>query len=133
MGCTELCEVFLLQGDRCQNKLPLGSVLIYYRPQQSCGKVMFLHLSVILFTGGSLSRGVSVWWTLCPGGLCPGGSLSGRPLLYGYVRAVRILLECILVGICVCLDLCVCSVNAPLLGNYLSQNDVNLSNNWLFI
>ena len=41
---------------------------------------MFLHLSVILFTGGSLSsrlslsRGVSV-----QGGLCPGGSLSGRP------------------------------------------------------
>ena len=24
----------------------------YYRPQRSCGKVMFLHLSVILFTGG---------------------------------------------------------------------------------
>ena len=23
-----------------------------YRPQRSCGKVMFLHLSVILFTGG---------------------------------------------------------------------------------
>ena len=26
-------------------------------PTTSCGKVMFLHLSVILFTGGSLSRG----------------------------------------------------------------------------
>ena len=25
---------------------------IYYRPQRSCGKIMFLHLSVILFTGG---------------------------------------------------------------------------------
>ena len=24
-----------------------------YRPQRSCGKVMFLHLSVLLFTGGS--------------------------------------------------------------------------------
>ena len=24
----------------------------HYRPQRSCGKVMFLHLSVILFTGG---------------------------------------------------------------------------------
>ena len=24
----------------------------FYRPQRSCGKVMFLHLSVILFTGG---------------------------------------------------------------------------------
>ena len=28
------------------------SVFDFYRPQQSCGKVMFLHLSVILFTGG---------------------------------------------------------------------------------
>ena len=26
-----------------------------YHPQRSCGKVMFLHLSVILFTGGCLS------------------------------------------------------------------------------
>ena len=41
---------------------------------------MFLHLSVILFIGGSLqrgslSRGVSVHWALCPGGFgfCPGG------------------------------------------------------------
>ena len=34
----------------------------FYRPQRSCGKVMFLHLSVILFTGGGgpLSGGVSV-------------------------------------------------------------------------
>ena len=29
---------------------------IYYRPQQSCAKVMFLHLSVILFTGGCLPQ-----------------------------------------------------------------------------
>ena len=29
------------------------SFLHYYRPQQSCGKVMFLHLSVILSTGGA--------------------------------------------------------------------------------
>ena len=36
----------------------------FYRPQRTCGKVMFLHLCVILFTGGSLSRG----------GLCPGGT-----------------------------------------------------------
>ena len=131
---------------------------------------MFLHLSVILFTGGfsvqeglcpggslsrgslsrgglfleglssggslsggSLSRGISVWGSLrevvslegslsegclCPGGswgggLCLerflsagvsvqersllGGSLSGTP--YGKERAVRILLECILVNL----------------------------------
>ena len=29
---------------------------VYYRPQRSCGKVMFLHLSVILFTGGCLPQ-----------------------------------------------------------------------------
>ena len=114
---------------------------------------MFLHLSVILFTGGlcpggisaqggvcldgclnrwvlctrgwylsrggslsrrvsvqgvSVQREVSVQGSLCTeGGLCPGeslyrgwslsgGSLSGRPP-YGNVRAVRVLLECILV------------------------------------
>ena len=34
---------------------------------------MFLHLSVILFTGGSLCPGGS----LSRVGLCPGGSLSG--------------------------------------------------------
>ena len=32
----------------------------YYRLQRSCGKVMFLHLSVILFTGGVSVEGVSV-------------------------------------------------------------------------
>ena len=36
---------------------------IYYRPQGSCGKVMFLHLPVILFIEGGV---------LCPGVLCPG-------------------------------------------------------------
>ena len=68
----------------------------FYRPQRSCGKVMFLHLSMILFTGrrslsrgglfcpvgvsveevsvqeGSLFRGSSVKGCLCPGR----GSLS---------------------------------------------------------
>ena len=39
-----------------------------------------------------LFNGVSV-----QGGLCPGGSLSGRPPLYGKERAVCILLECFLV------------------------------------
>ena len=28
----------------------------YYRSQRSCGKVVFLHVSVILFTGGCLGR-----------------------------------------------------------------------------
>ena len=57
-----------------------------YRPQRSWGKVMFLHVSVILFTGGG--RGVSV---SVPGGLC-----HGDPP-YGNEWTVRILLECILV------------------------------------
>ena len=65
---------------------------VHHFPQRSCGKVMFLHLSVILFTGvlcpgglhlgglclgGSLSsgRGVSVWGV----SLSREGSLSGRP------------------------------------------------------
>ena len=30
--------------------------MAYYRPQRSCGKVMFLHLSVILFRGGCLPQ-----------------------------------------------------------------------------
>ena len=46
--------------------------------KRSCGKVMFLHLSVILFTGGSLFRGFSV-----QGGLCPGVSLSRGSLSSG--------------------------------------------------
>ena len=86
----------------------------------SCGKVMFLHLSVILFmgggsvqgslSGGSLSKRVSVQGgSVSEGGLCPEGPLlrvvglslsrglcQGNPP-NGYVRLVRILLECILV------------------------------------
>ena len=40
-----------------------GTVSHVYRPQQICGKGMFLHLSVILFTGG----GVCLW---SRGGVC---------------------------------------------------------------
>ena len=57
--------------------------------RRSCGKVMFLHLSVILF--------------MEEGGLCAGGGVSVQGGLcqgdppYGKEQAVRILLECILV------------------------------------
>ena len=89
------------------------------------GKVMFLHLCVILFTGrgvsvpacitghmtggaslsrGSLSLGVSIWGVsvqvgFCRGGgaLCPGGGLCQAYPSYGNEQAVRILMECILV------------------------------------
>ena len=103
--------------------------LDFYRPQRSCGKVMLLHLCVILFTGGGVSA-------FCLGGLphplgrhpplgshppfpvhagihtpaqCmleytpPAQCILGYTLLYSACwdtinkRAVRILLECILV------------------------------------
>ena len=44
-----------------------------------------------LSTGGSLSKEVSVWRVLVQGGLCPGGSLSGRPP-HSNEQAVHILL-----------------------------------------
>ena len=49
--------------------------------------------------GGFSVQGVSVWRISVQVVLCPGGSLLGVPPwpLYRYVRAVRILLECILV------------------------------------
>ena len=67
--------------------------LSFYRPQRrTCGNVMFLHLSVILFTGVCLP--------LVRGGRHPPGQIpqhavhAGR---YGQQAAVHILLECILV------------------------------------
>ena len=44
----------------------------YYRSQTKFAKVMFLHLSVILSTGGLHSRG-HAWW-----GVCVAGSMHGR-------------------------------------------------------
>ena len=41
-------------GQKAGGTHPTG-LLPCYRPQRSCGKVMFLHLSVILFMGGSAS------------------------------------------------------------------------------
>ena len=43
----------------------------FYRPQPSCGKVMFSQASVILFTGGGVHGGGGhAWWG---GGACQGG------------------------------------------------------------
>ena len=74
------------------------SCMLFATSKRSSEKEMFLHLSVILFTGGSLSsgslsRGVSVQGNLCPGdlssggfsvqevsvqaSLCPGGTVQG--------------------------------------------------------
>ena len=49
-------------------------LVAYYRPQRSCSKVMFLHVSVILFTGGVFVRetpqtdppGQRPSWTVTP-------------------------------------------------------------------
>ena len=53
----------------------------YYRPQRSCGKVMFLHVSVILFTGvgGACMVGGHVWQGVCMAGGCvaKGGGMHG--------------------------------------------------------
>ena len=68
-----------LYRDQCVN---------FYRPQSSCGKIMFLHVSVIL------SRG-RVWQgRQTPPWLADTPPPKGRPLQ----RNVRILLECILVA-----------------------------------
>ena len=67
--------------------------ILYYRPQRSCGKVIFLHLFVILFTGGlcpgrgALSGG-SLSGGLCPGGLCPRGLCPEGPCLGVSVQGV---------------------------------------------
>ena len=62
-------------------------------------KVMFLHLCVILFTGGYLSEGggLYVGVSVRVGSLSRGRGLCQGDPPYGKERAVRILLECILV------------------------------------
>ena len=54
------------QTSNPRNSLQCVECIVTAR-KRSCGKVMFLHLSVILFTRGGLSRGVSVRGCLCPG------------------------------------------------------------------
>ena len=76
----------------------------FYRPQTKFATVMFSQMSVCLRGEGIL---VSVQGVSFQGVLCPGGSLSRESLSrgvsvtetppYGNERAVRILLECILV------------------------------------
>ena len=84
----------------------------YHRPKRSYGKVMFLHLSVILFTGDvSVPACTTGHMT---GGLCPGGSLSrvgvslsGRVSVQGGGLSVwgGSLFGGVSVSICLCLHL----------------------------
>ena len=61
----------------------------FYRPQRSCGKVIFLHLSVILFTGRVWQTRIDTPWEDTPPEQTP-------PKRWALQRTVRILLECIL-------------------------------------
>ena len=90
---------------------------IHYRSQRSWGKVMFLHVCVILFTvgvggGGAIPaciagviptclaaglQGGSAHGGSAPRGVCPQGVPGGDPPGRLLLRTVRILLECILV------------------------------------
>ena len=72
------------------NKIPR-----LYRPQRSWGKVMLLHVSVILFTEGGLSLsqgglGLCLWGVSILGGFCPGGSLLGGFCLGVSVQGVSV-------------------------------------------
>ena len=75
----------------------------FYRPQRSWGKVMFLHVSVILFTGGGRPQYMLGYTPPPRSRHQPPGSRQTPPeqcLLgdTGNKRAIRILLECILVN-----------------------------------
>ena len=48
-----VCDTLAL-AKACDAMLSTSSK-IFYRPKHSCGKVMFLHLSVILSTGGCMA------------------------------------------------------------------------------
>ena len=59
-------ETFSFLKDRfVGKKTPSKFLSLYYRPQRSCGKVMFSHVFVILFTGGVCSS--ACWDTHPPG------------------------------------------------------------------
>ena len=92
--------------------LSVGRIMLkFYRPQTKFAMVMFLHLSVILFTGGGgfpacitghMTRGVCIQGGLHLGGSALGWGVVKTPspgILWDTVKewAVRILLECILV------------------------------------
>ena len=75
-----------------------GGVTYYYRPQQSCGMVIFSQAAVSHSAHHGMGGGVcpSMHYRSHDRGVSVRGSLLGRPP-YRNERVVRILVECILV------------------------------------
>ena len=87
-------------GQHAGGTHPTGMHSCFYHLQRSWGKVMFLHVSVILFTGGGVSASVHVGIHTPPRNRPPPGADPPEQCMLGDTgnkRAVRILLQCILV------------------------------------
>ena len=96
--CTKVCLCVLYL---------ILNILCFYRPQRSLGNVMFLHVFVILFTGGRGVSGSVHAGIHPPRSRQPPGADTRPPVQRmlgdtGNKRAVRILLQCILVKIQTC-------------------------------
>ena len=93
-----LFHLYKKSGAYCQYVYTINQMrnLLLPPANQVSGKIIFLHLFVILFTGG-VGGYPSMPCSRCPGGSAPGGVPDGDPPGRLLLRAVRILLECILV------------------------------------
>ena len=78
-------HLFLFHGSHIKNDSdPVA--WIYCRPQRSCGKVIFLQASVILFTCEGHAWGCA-WWMACMVGVCmAGGHVWWRTCMAGGVH-----------------------------------------------
>ena len=77
MGCFRSRHL-LLVNYLLNHEIPLKFWIDYYRPQRSCGKVMFWHLSVIQFTEGEWVADTPRADTL-PGQTAPPGRYPPQP------------------------------------------------------
>ena len=115
LGITQSVADLGVQGMHASSKS------IFYRPQRSCGKVMFSQVSVILFTEGGGGGVADTPWADTPAGQTsraqcmlgytpptqcmlrytppPSTCWDIRPSRAPLQRTVRIILECILVFI----------------------------------
>ena len=102
-GCAEIISMSQFLSRTVCSQIMTCTKIHLYRPQTKLreGNV-FTHVCDSVYSEvESVSRRVSVWGGLCPGGLYRGGSLSRKTTQqrpsYGKERVVCILLECILV------------------------------------